>query len=328
MRLHRASHRLAAAAAVSALVLTVSACGDDDDSAGSTNITPTDSAGGSVSGSVAGSGSGSASGAFEDQATGAPLTPEEQTAVEGYRNYITAQVADSVTVTEELVEAVKADDITKAKTLYAKSRIGWESIEPVAAAFGDLDPRVDLREADVEDGDTWTGWHVLEKALWEDKDLEGMDEIGDTLLDDLDELTESVKTVEITPTAMAMGAKELLDEVASGKITGEEEAFSHTDLVDFKANLDGARKVFDLLKPIAERNDADLVKTLETEFDDVDMALEKYEKGDSYVSYDTVTESERKALTDVVNALGEPLSKLAGAIQSDSDNSASPSSTS
>jgi iron uptake system component EfeO len=113
---------------------------------------------------------------------------------------------------------------------------------------------------------------------------------------------------------MANGAKELLDEVASGKITGEEDTFSHTDLSDFKGNVDGAKKVFDLLKPIAEKNNADLVTTLEIEFGDVQDILKKYEKGDGYVSYDTVTDSQRRALSDAVNALGEPLSKLAGAV--------------
>jgi iron uptake system component EfeO len=113
---------------------------------------------------------------------------------------------------------------------------------------------------------------------------------------------------------MANGAKELLDEVASGKITGEEDAFSHTDLSDFKANVDGAEKVFELLTPIAKQKDADLVTTLTKEFGDVQDLLAKYEDGDTYVSYDEVTESQRKDLSDAVNALAEPLSKLAAAV--------------
>jgi iron uptake system component EfeO len=241
-------------------------------------------------------------------------TAEEQAAVDAYRAYVTAQVADTVAKTKELVAALKDDDLAKAKDLYAPSRLGWESIEPVAESFGDIDPKVDLREADLEDGDTWTGWHVIEKQLWVKKNTEGMDKVGDQLLADLDTLTTRIPDAEITPTSMANGAKELLDEVASGKITGEEEAFSHTDLVDFKGNLDGAKKVFDLLKPIAEKKDSALVATLTTEFEDCEQALATYEDGDSYVSYDTVTESQRKALSDAVNALAEPLSKLAAAV--------------
>ncbi len=34
------------------------------------------------------------------------------------------------------------------------------------------------------------------------------------------------------------------------KITGEEEVFSHTDLYDFRANIEGA---FSLLKPLIEK---------------------------------------------------------------------------
>ena len=113
---------------------------------------------------------------------------------------------------------------------------------------------------------------------------------------------------------MAAGAKELLDEVATGKVTGEEEAFSHTDLVDFKANVDGAKKVYELLKPVVQEKDAQLAKDLGDNFAAVETLLKKYEKGDGYVSYDTVGKDDRKTLADAVNALSEPLSKLAGAV--------------
>ena len=36
----------------------------------------------------------------------------------------------------------------------------------MAESFGDLDPKMDAREADLEPGQTWTGWHRIEKDLW------------------------------------------------------------------------------------------------------------------------------------------------------------------
>ena len=42
----------------------------------------------------------------------------------------------------------------------------WERIETVAESFGDLDPMMDAREADLEPGQEWTGWHLIEKDLW------------------------------------------------------------------------------------------------------------------------------------------------------------------
>jgi iron uptake system component EfeO len=222
---------------------------------------------------------------------------------------------------ETLVKAVKAGDLSAAKAAYAPSRIGWERTEPVAESFGDIDPKVDLREADLESGQTWTGWHTLEKALWKDRKIgAGQKTLADRLVTDLKDWQSRVGKAEITPTSMANGAKELLDEVATGKVTGEEETFSHTDLVDFKANIEGAQKAYELLKPVAKQNDAALTTELDKQFAVLNTLLDKYRAGGSdqasydFVSYDTVGAGDRKTLSDAVNALAEPLSKLAAAV--------------
>jgi iron uptake system component EfeO len=116
---------------------------------------------------------------------------------------------------------------------------------------------------------------------------------------------------------MANGAKELLDEVATGKVTGEEERYSHTDLVDFKANVEGAQKSYDLLKPVAKENDAALVTELDEQFAALDKLLDQYRPNPTsydFTSYDKVGKADRKELSDAVNALAEPLSKLAAAV--------------
>ncbi|GAB3676732.1 iron uptake system protein EfeO [Actinocorallia lasiicapitis] len=245
----------------------------------------------------------------------AALDPRLAKAVSDYRVYIDTQVADTIAKTEKFVASVKKGDVDGAKALYAQSRFGWESVEPVAEAFGDIDPKVDLREADLESGDTWSGWHKIEKALWVKKSTKGEEATADQLLADLLVLQDKVHTAEITPASMGNGAKELLDEVATGKITGEEEAFSHTDLVDFQANLDGAQKVFELLKPVVTEKDAALATSLTDGFAKLQTLLKKYDTGNGgKVSYDKVKDAERKELSDAVNSLGEPLSKLAAAV--------------
>ncbi|MEU8138620.1 iron uptake system protein EfeO [Streptodolium elevatio] len=244
-----------------------------------------------------------------------PLDPRLAKAVAEYRAYVQAQVDGGLPVLEQFVAAVKAGDTAKAKELYAKSRYGWESIEPVAESFGDLDPKMDIREADLEAGQEFTGWHRLEKTLWTTGQVTPEDhKYADQLLVDYKDLQVKVGTAEITPTTMANGAKELLDEVATGKVTGEEEAFSHTDLVDFEGNVVGAKKAFELLKPVVDEKDAELGKTLSAEFAAIETVLAKYKQGDGYVAYDTVNDEQRKELSDAVNALAEPLSKLAAAV--------------
>ena len=180
--------------------------------------------------------------------------PRLDKAVAAYRVYAQAQADETLPKAEVFAEAVKDGDIEAAKKAYAPSRIGWERTEPVAESFGDIDPKVDVREDGLEDGQKWTGWHRLEKALWQDKKIGAEEkELADQLVTDLKDWQKRVGKAEITPTSMANGAKELLDEVATGKVTGEEERYSHTDLVDFKANVEGAQKAYELLKPVAKR---------------------------------------------------------------------------
>ncbi|HET9380285.1 MAG TPA: iron uptake system protein EfeO [Streptomyces sp.] len=260
------------------------------------------------------------------RATGGGSTAERDPrldkAVAAYRAYVQAQADETLPKAEAFAKAVRDGDVAAAKKAYAPSRIGWERTEPVAESFGDIDPKVDVREDGLEEGQDpaadWTGWHRLEKALWQDGKIGGREkELAGLLVKDLKDWQNRVGKADITPTSMANGAKELLDEVATGKVTGEEERYSHTDLVDFKANVEGAETSYELLKPVAKENDAALVSELDKQFAALDTLLDEYREDTAsyeFTSYDKVGKADRKELSDAVNALAEPLSRLAAAV--------------
>ncbi|MGW1624215.1 iron uptake system protein EfeO [Streptomyces sp. NPDC002172] len=250
--------------------------------------------------------------------TVAKRDPKLDAAVAAYREYAQEQADATIPKVQAFADAIAAGDLEAAKKAYAPSRVGWERTEPIAESFGDIDPKTDTRADGLEKGQKWTGWHALEKALWQDKKTGAEQKtLAAELVTDLKDWQKRVGKAEITPTSMANGAKELLDEVATGKVTGEEDRYSHTDLSDFKANVEGAQKAYELLKPVAQKNDAPLATELDKQFAALDALLGKYrtdKTSDGYVSYDTVTEPQRKELSDAVNALAEPLSKLAAAV--------------
>lgn len=175
-------------------------------------------------------------------------TADFTSAVEQYRTYVIEQCDEFVKQTENFTNAVKEAKIEDAKALYAPARMYYERIEPIAEALGDLDPNIDARENDV-DAAEWRGFHKLEKALWQDNTTKDMTEVADQLLKDAQLLRAKVETVEIDANLLVTGAVELLNEVSSSKVTGEEERYSHTDLYDFVANVEGAQKIYELLKP-------------------------------------------------------------------------------
>ncbi|MBB4918400.1 iron uptake system protein EfeO [Streptosporangium saharense] len=232
-----------------------------------------------------------------------------------YRTYAERQIYDAIAKTAKFVDAIKKGDVKRAKALYGPSRLGWESVEPVVEAFPEIDVRVDSREADLGQGEEWTGWHRLEKALWRAPETLAREAAyGDALLVDLSRLRAMLPKAEITVASMATGAKELLDEVAVGKVTGEEEAFSHTDLWDFKGNVDGAHEVYRLLRPMVVRRDARLTATLDTEFADMRALLARHARGEGFVAYTDLSKEQVKELSDGLNALAEPLARLAAVI--------------
>ncbi|MEV7979476.1 iron uptake system protein EfeO [Streptomyces sp. NPDC086519] len=248
----------------------------------------------------------------------AKRNPTLDKAVADYREYAQEQADATVPLARTFADAIKAGDLEAAKKAYAPSRLGWERTEPIAESFGDIDPKTDTRADGLEEGQKWTGWHRLEKALWADRKIGATEAaLADRLVADLTGWQKRVGKAEITPTSMANGAKELLDEVATGKVTGEEDRYSHTDLVDFKANVEGAQKAYELLKPVAAKNDPALTGELDKQFAALDTLLDTYRADKTsydFVSYDKVTKDQRKELSDAVNALAEPLSKLAAAV--------------
>jgi len=231
-------------------------------------------------------------------------------ATASYKQYVNAQVVALVDKTKEFTSAVKAGDVEKAKALYPVARIYWERIEPVAESFGDIDPKVDNREDGVEAGQSFTGFHRLEKDLWVSGLQPDSSAIADQLQSDIEDLATRAKTVELTPLQLANGAKELLDEVATGKITGEEDRYSHTDLWDFRSNVDGSQAAINALRPVIQERDAALLSTLDEKFAAVDAVLEKYRVGDGFKLYTELTDADIKGLSEAVDALGEPISQV------------------
>jgi iron uptake system component EfeO len=234
-------------------------------------------------------------------------------AADSYQRYINSQAVELEEETTEFVAAVKAGDVAKAKALYPEARTYWERIEPVAESFGDLDPKIDARVNDVEAGTEWTGFHRIEQALWVSNTTKGMAKYADQLLTDVKTVVAKAKVVKLTPLQLANGAKELLDEVATGKVTGEEDRYSHTDLYDFQANVEGSQAAIQALRPALQKRDAALVTTLDTNFKAVFAALDKYRVGDGFKPY-TATEAEKKQLSQILDGLAEPVSKVAGVI--------------
>jgi iron uptake system component EfeO len=238
-------------------------------------------------------------------------------AVDGYRRYAGSQADALVTGSREFAGAVKAGEVDRAKALYPVARTPYEHIEPMAESFLDLDARLDGREDAARDpGVAWTGFHRLEKDLWVEGLQPDSGRVADQLVADVEDLRTRTATMELSATDLATGAKDLLDEVVSRKITGEEDRYSHTDLGDFAANVEGAHTAVAALRPVIDQKDRTLGPELDDRFAALEALLEGHRSGDGFRSYTELTPNDIKAMTVAVDALSEPVSRVAGVVTS------------
>ena len=232
-----------------------------------------------------------------------------------YKKFVETQVATLLKDTEKFAETIKAGNLEEAKKQYPVIRMAYERSEPIAESFGELDVNIDFRLADyLEENKTeegWRGFHRIEKIMWEQNTTKGTEQYAEQLVKDIKELKAKVATVEVTPDLMVTGAVDLLNEVATQKITGEEEIYSHTDLYDFKANIEGAEEIFKIFKPLIEKKDSKLAKDLTEKFATINSLLDKYKTDEKhYKLYTDLTKENTKELSEAVTKLGEPLSQM------------------
>jgi iron uptake system component EfeO len=276
--------RLRVAVLAAASLVAATGCGSDDDSATEAESpTPTTTAAAAID------------------------TGLLDRAVADYDAYVERETAAFVEATDTFLAEVEAGDIEAAKAAYPAARVHFERIEPVAGAFGDLDPDIDGREGDIPPSD-WGGYHRIEKALWVENTTDGLEPTIKELRSDVANLDDIAIKADFDPVEIATGSVDLLAEVSASKITGEEERYSHTDLWDFEANVAGAEAGFEALEPALEQADPELVDEIEREFEAMYALLDEHREGEGFVLYNSLSESQTQALAQQIDTLGEPLS--------------------
>ena len=293
--------------ALAAALGLLAACSSDDGG------TVRSEGGGSVSGSGSGSGSGLSGSDLGSQSKDATVTK----AVDDYKAWVQAQVAGLRTDARKFTDAVRSGDVAEAKEQFAPSRYKWEMIEPIAGLVPDIDGAVDARVDDFAsvNDPKWTGWHKLEYLLWVKNTTSGGAALADKLDKDLATLQTKMKSVEITPKAVALGAGELIEEVSEGKINGEEDRYSHTDLSDFDANQLGAKRAYGYFRPIIEKKDKALATAIDQGFANVDESLEPYEVSEGvFKPFSTLTAADKQKMQSQLATLSENLAKVPAAI--------------
>ena len=246
---------------------------------------------------------------------------------DGYAQYVNETIDAMVVAVSRLKDDIDAGDLEKAKHDYPLARPFYERVESDVDGFvldgfdatdnhGNLDYLIDMRASNIDPDVGWHGYHAIERDLFEaGKITDQTKAYAAELLKNVKLLDDVSPTLEYLPEDLANGAADLLEEVQNTKITGEEEAYSHFDMLDFAGNVEGAQQAFAYLQPGMEKIDADLSERVSAEFEKVRTLLDGYRDASVPGGYKLYSE-ELKAedtvkLSQAIQSLQEPLSRIA-----------------
>jgi iron uptake system component EfeO len=244
-----------------------------------------------------------------------------------YAVYIVDQINQMNAAVQELEAAVQSGNVDAAKKAYAKARPFYERSESFVDGFvlpggspddnaTNLDYLIDMRQSNIDDKVGWKGFHAIERDLFQANAITpGTKALSTELVGNVGKLVGVVSTLEFRPEDLGNGSADLIEEVSTTKITGEEEEFSHIDLVDFAGNVEGAQQAYAALRPGLEKIDPALVTQLDQQFQTVLTTIDGYRDAAALGGYRTYTpelqKSDAAKLTAVITPLHESLATVA-----------------
>ncbi|AZC37827.1 iron uptake system protein EfeO [Pseudomonas chlororaphis] len=228
-----------------------------------------------------------------------------------FRVYLSSQGTALIKAVSALEQAIQAGDLAQAQALYLPARAAYQRLAPAAQRLGELDNRINAR-ADYfekrEQDPSFVGFHRLEYALFQQRDLSGLAPIAQRLLSDVTRLKQQLLAQSLPPeqlVSLVARAQRSIAEVRAG--SGEEERYSHSDLNGFAANLETTRKVVDLLRPLLAKPAAPLLAQIDSALGALDSQYGALRSAEGYASYDSVGADQRKRIADQAKVLADAL---------------------
>ncbi len=230
-----------------------------------------------------------------------------------YRVYLSQQGTQLIKAVTALQQAIDAGDLAAAKAAYLPARSAYQRIAPAAQRLAELDNAINAR-ADYfekrEQDPGFGGFHRIEHGLFAQNSVQGLAPVAQKLNADVTRLKQELLAQSIAPEQLTGIVMRNLLSLAQNRSKGEEERYSHTDLNGFAGNLEGARKVIDLLRPLLERNHAQLQQRLDAASAALDETLNGLKTETGYRPYDQVDDAARQQIADRAKALADTLHEV------------------
>ncbi|QHF02753.1 iron uptake system protein EfeO [Pseudomonas asturiensis] len=230
-----------------------------------------------------------------------------------YRVYLSLQGSALIKAVTTLQQAIDAGDLSAAQAAYLPARAIYQRIAPAAQRLAELDNAINAR-ADYyekrEQDPGFNGFHRIEYGLFKQHSVEGLSPVAQRLQTDVTQLKQQLLAQSLAPEQLAAIVTRTMRSMADVRSNGEEERYSHSDLNGFAANLDGTRKVVDLLRPLLSKSAGTQLQNIDAAMADLDTTLDALKTDEGYRPYDQVDAGLRKEIATKAATLADTLNTI------------------
>jgi iron uptake system EfeUOB component EfeO/EfeM len=234
-----------------------------------------------------------------------------------YRVYLSLQGSALIKAVTALQQAIEAGDLAQAQAAYAPARAAYQRLAPAAQRLAELDNGINAR-ADYyekrEQDPGFAGFHRLEYGLFSQHSVDGLAPVAQRLQTDVTTLKQQLLAQSMAPEQLAAIIARNIRSLAEIRGNGEEERYSHLDLNGFAANLEGVRRVIDLMRPLLAKTAGDLLAQIDAGTAALDTEFNGLKTASGYRPYDQVSTEQRKLITDKAKALADALDGIDSAL--------------
>lgn len=240
-----------------------------------------------------------------------PTPAKYEPAIQAYLHHIQDQLQLMNQQLDQVIADTQQHRLTAAQQHYVLAHQQYERIRPIVVLFGNANQTMNSRASDylqgVEDP-RFTGFHLLEYALFQQRDTAKAHDIALNLQYELQDLRKRVALETIDIAKMIQASADFMELILNTKLAGLENQYSHSDLADMVGNVQGAADVLHYLAPFIPQAQ---LAPIENGFEDINRVLQTYQQPQQqYQSFEHLSRADHDRLYSLVTAQANRLAQL------------------
>ena len=254
---------------------------------------------------VSGGGTTSAVLPVSEQDLAAPLA--------SYKAYVQSGLNTLQTQVDKLREDIRSGNLTAARADWLTGHLQYSSLGAAYGTFQDFDAKINGRIAGLPGGvadKDFAGFHRIEYGLWHGESATSLQGPADQLGQAVAGLRADFPKQDFDPGDLPLRTHEVLENTLQFELTGEADQGSGTTLATADANIQGTRKLLDVLQALIAARSPGLLATVRSRLDHTEQLVLAAKTGSGWTPVDQLPAIQRQRLNGAMGQLLEDLAPI------------------